>query len=414
MASIINAVANGIVGLVDEAVQLTEVILTNKHGATDSDFIPFHAGEMKGETYDPIAKFINEHFKDMTQEQAQQVYNTIKNGVEKAKLLMEKCTKKDLQFRVIRLDSTREITPKKTDVMIDTGSGRFQKAKEFFKSSSDVVYLGCVMLVKNLSPDNGNSLEISSCDIIPSNAKMTDPDSYDGEDNTFNIYNKEVYTRFIPSTSTVFYTKPISEILSQYMINPQWQDKLDDILTALQAETGISKDEIIKGADKIRCVSGVSQLKEQGIDSFDSFRQNSGGFDTKTSYVGPNVVLLNKYFKFKTSGDENDEKTTKYQITLFELFLTGKSVNLNASAKLEADAKYTISNLNEEEIHSVIDRVITGTYGEKELNEAMIKQKLNKFGSIVVKNGKFIRENDGKPLQKGEEIIEEKGEVFDL
>ena len=411
MASIINAVANGIVGLVDEAVQLTEVILTNKHGATDSDFIPFHAGEMKGETYDPIAKFINEHFKDMTQEQAQQVYNTIKNGIEKAKLLMEKCTKKDLQFRVIRLDSTRNIESGKNDVMINTGSGRFKKAKEFFKSSSDVVYLGCVMLVKNLSADNGNSLEISSCDISPSSSNMTDPNSYDGEDNTFNIYNKEVYTRFIPSTSTVFYTKPISEIISQYMINPEWQGKLDNILTALSEKTGISKDEIIKGADKIRCVSGISQLKEQGIDSFDSFRQNSGGFDTTETYFGPNVNLLNKYFKFKTSGGE-DGKTTKYQITLFELFLTGKSVNLNASADLEVTEKYKIISLNEEQIHTLIDSVIDGTYVRS--NEDEIKQKLNQFGSIVVKNGKFVRENDGKPLQKGEEIIEEQGEVFEL
>ena len=413
MATIVNSVANGIVGLAHEVVELTDVILSNKHGATDSDFIPFHAGEMKGETYDPIARYINENFKDMTQEQAQQVYNTIKNGVEKAKLLMEKCTKKDLQFRVIRLDSTRNIEYGKNDVMINTGSGRFEKAKEFFKSSSDVVYLGCVMLVKNLSPDNGNSLEISSCDISPSSSNMTDPSSYDGEDNTFNIYNKEVYTRFIPSTSTVFYTKPISEIISQYMINPEWQGKLDNILTALSEKTGISKDEIIKGTDKIRCVSGISQLREQGIDSFDSFRQNSGGLDTTETYVGPNVNLLNKYFKFKTSGGE-DGKATKYQITLFELFLTGKSVNLNASADLEKQSKpkYKITALNEEQIHTLIDSVIDGTYVRS--NEDEIKQKLNQFGSIVVKNGKFVRENDGKPLQKGEEIIEEQGEVFEL
>ena len=192
MASIINAVANGITGLVHEAVELTDVIMTHKNEKGDnSEFIPFHGDgeskEMKGETYDPIAKYINTHFKELTQEQAQQVYNTIKNGSEKAKLLMEKCDKKGLQFRVVRLDSTREIQKGKNDVMIETGSSKFEKAKDIFKSASDMIYLGCVMLVKNLSNNNGDSLEIASCSIIPNGADMTDPNNYDGEDNTSNI-----------------------------------------------------------------------------------------------------------------------------------------------------------------------------------------------------------------------------------
>lgn len=411
MAGIINTIADGIIGLVDEAVKLTDVILSNKGGDDNAEFVNFHGNgvgqNLSGVTEDPVAKYINEHFKNLTPEQAQQIYNTIKNGVSKARLLMEKCTKKDLQFRTIRLDSTREIKYGESDVMIDTGSEKFDKAKDIFKSASDLVYLGCVMLVKNLSPDNGNSLEISSCSVVPSGADMTDPENYDGEDNTVNIYNKDVYVRFIPSTSTLFYTKSISEIISQYMLSDNFIEKKDEILTRISEATGISKEDIKKGGDKIRCVSGISQLKEQGIDSFESLKQNSGGFNIEKKYAGPNVNLLNKYFKFKTSGD------TKYQITLFEMFLTGKSINLNAQADLKTEKKYTISNLNEDEIHDIIEEVIDQEdFGKSD--EIIIKQKVSKYGSIVVKNGKFIRGYDGKQLQKGEEIFEQKGEVFDL
>lgn len=414
MASIVNAIANGITGLVHEAVELTDVILTNKNkkGGEDngsSEFVPFHGDGMKGEVYDPIAKYINEHFSDMTHEQAQQIYNTIKNGTEKAKVLMEKCESRDLQFRVLRLDSKRQVTSSGSDVMIDTGSAKFEKAKSIFKSATDIVYLGCVMLVKNLSADNGNSLEISSCSIIPNDADMTNPDNYDGEDNTVNIYNKDVYTRFIPSTSTLFYTKSVGEIISQYTMNDEWAEKKDQIFAKVADAMNITVEELKKSGPYIRCVSGVSQLKEQGIDSFDSFRQNAGGFDISEKYVGPNVTLLNKYFKFKTSSDKTD-----YQITLFELFLTGKSSSLNASADLTTEKKFTISNLNESKIHEIIDNVIEPRPdGTAKYNELLIEQKLKKYGAVVVKDGKYIRPYDEK-VQKGEEVIEQNGEVFDL
>ena len=412
MASIINAVANGITGLVHEAVELTDVIMTHKNEKGDnSEFIPFHGDgehEMKGQTYDPIAKYINEHFKELTQEQAQQVYNTIKNGSEKAKLLMEKCDKKGLQFRVVRLDSTREIQKGKNDVMIETGSSKFEKAKDIFKSASDMIYLGCVMLVKNLSNNNGDSLEISSCSIIPNGADMTDPNNYDGEDNTVNIYNKEVYSRFIPSTSTVFFTKSISEIISQYTLRDDWQEKKSQVLEKIAEAMDITVEQLKNNGKNIRCISGMSELKEKGIDSFDSLKQNSAGFNVGEKFSGPNVELLNKYFKFKTSGDTN------YQITLFEMFLTGKSNNLNASANLVTEKKYMISNLNEDKVHEVIDTVLEGRPDGQKFNELVIKQRLRKYGEIVVKNGKFVRAYKGEQLQKGEEVLEPTGEVFDF
>ena len=411
MAGIINTIADGSIGLVDEAVQLTDVILSNKHGKNDnSEFVDFHSGNLDGVTYDPVAKYINEHFKDLTPEQGQQIYNTIKNGVSKARLLMEKCTKKDLQFRTIRLDSTREVQFNDTDVMINTGSEKFEKAKDIFKSASDFIYLGCVMLVKNLSPDNGNALEISSCNIVPSVDDMTNPENYDGEDNTVNIFNKDVYARFVPSTTTLFYTKSLSEIISQYTIRDDWKDKKEEIFTKISEETGISINDLKKGGPIIRCVSGLSQLKEQGIDNFDSFKQNSGGFNINEKYAGPNVSLLNKYFKFKTSADK-----TKYQITLFEMFLTGKSVNSNATATLKADKQFTISSLNEQRINDLINTIFEPPLGLQDNHNYYVNnQKLKQFGSIVVKNGKFVKPYDGKPLSKDEEIIEQKGEVFSL
>lgn len=416
MASIINAISNGIIGLVDEAVQLTDVILSNKnkHGDSDSaEFVDFHSGTFNSVTYDPIAKYINEHFKDLTPEQAQQVYNAIKNGIEKSKILMEKCTKKDLQFRVIRLDSTRKITNGNEDVMINTGSERFDKAKEIFKSASDIVYLGCVMLVKNLSSDNGNSLEISSCSIVPSVENVTDPENYDGEDNVVNIYNKDVYVRFIPSTSLVYYTKPISEILSQFTIREDWKDKKDEIFQAISDATGISINELKQGGPYNRCISTVSQLRDQGISNFDSFKNLSGGFNVNNIYGGSNIVLLNQYFKFKTSCEE-----TKYQITLFEMFLTGKSVNLNATNELDDIKRFTITSLTTEDIYKIISKYLPISQipvNQNEINQLIIKQKLKQFKSIVVKNNKFIREfKENDKLNEGEEVIESIGEVFAL
>lgn len=410
----VGIVKDGVIGLIDEAVKMTDVIMSNKNKKGDnSEFVPFHGdgdvNEMKGQTYDPVARYINEKCSDLPKEQAQQLYNTIKNGIDKAKILMEKCDKEDLQFRIVRLDSTRDIKEGKNDVMIETGSSKFEKAKDIYKSASDSTYLGGLMVVKNLSNNNGDSLEIASCSIIPNGADMTDPNNYDGEDNTCNIYNKEVYTRFVPSTSTIFYTKSIGEIASQYSLRDDWEEKKPQILAKIAEAMGITVEQLKNDGQNIRCISRISQLQEQGIDSFDSLRQNSAGFTIGEKYAGPNIVLLNKYFKFKTSGD-----TTKYQITLFEMFLTGKSNNLNASADLLTEKKYTISNLNEEKVQEIITNVLEGRPDNGKFNELVIKQRLRMHGDIVVKNGKFVRAYNGEQLQKGEEVLEPIGEVFDF
>lgn len=415
MARIISSIADGITGLVHEAVQLTDVIMSHKHQKGDNaEFIPFHGDEditqMKGKAYDNIAQYINEHFKDLTQEDAQQIYNTMRNGIDKAKILMEKCDKKGLQFRVVRLDTDREFEKEnEKHIMIESGSTRYDKAKEIFKSASDVIYLGSVMLVKNLSNNNGDSLEISSCSVIPNGDDMTDPSKYDGDDNTVNIYNKEVYSRFIPSTSTVFYTKSINEIISQYSLRDDWQDKKQQILEKLAYAMDKTVEELKNDGQNIRCISRVSELKEKGIDSFDSLRQNSAGLKVKEKFCGKNIELINKYFKFGTTGTD-----TKYHITLFEMYLTGKTNNLNATADLETEKKYSISNLSEDKVHGIIDDLLAGKEDSKKYNEIVIRQRLSKYKEIVLKNGKFVKPYKGEPLQKGEEVLESTGEVFDF
>lgn len=388
------------------------------HGEADStDFIHLHAPTISGETYKPFFQMINEKypslFEGKSSEEIQCILNSMGNAIEKGRMMLQNQNIGDFEVRMVSLKDTRPINNGSPDVLINDYYGAFPKVKNFFKSSSSIVYLGGLIVVKNLSPDNGAPLDVSVCEMVSSTNNISDPSSYDGEGSTTSVYNKDIYVRFFPSTTLTFYTKPVTEIISQYTTRDDWQDIKQDIFTKLAEKTHMDVNELKNGGAKIRCISGISQLAEEGVMNYDSFKQNSATFDQTTdekSY-GPNIKLANTYLKFETPMVDE----FSYDITLYELFLVGKSVNMNSDVNLSNEIpSYKVIGASEEEVTDIIDSVISPEDNPAVVDAIQKKLALLKYGKIIVKNGKFVEPYKDRKLKEGESIEEQKGEVFTL
>lgn len=396
-----------------------EKMKIQEHGDEDNaDFIHLHDGTMRGETYKPIFQMLNEKYPDLlagkSDEEKQSILNAMENAVERGRLMLQNQNLGDFEVRVISLKDTKNIVKDKASVYINDLYGAYPKVKNFFKSSSSIVYLGGILVVKNLSNDNGSPLEVSVCEMVSSTKNVTDPNSYDGEGSTTSVYNKDIYVRFFPSTTITFYTKPISELIAQYTTRDDWQSKKDAVFKKISEITGLEVDEIKKGGSRIRCISGVSQLNEEGVMNFDSFRQNCATFDQTAQTdsgpaYGPNVKLANTYIKFETPVEN-----VPYEIRVYELFLVGKSVNKNIDSDVgEETPKFNLVSVNQEEMNETIEGVLDGI--QSPATEAIVKRTaLLKYGKIIIRDGKIVGPYDENDLKKGDSVEESDGDVFTL
>lgn len=389
--------------------------LEQQHGDS-SDFIHLHASTLRGETYKPVFQVINEKYPDLlngkTDEEKQCILNAIENAIDNGKIMLQNQGIGDFEVRMVSMKGTREITAGRSDVLINDYHGAFEKVRNFFKTSSSIAYLGGLIVIKNLSNDNGTPLDVSVCEMVSSTTDISNPESYDGEGTTTPVYNKDVYIRFFPSSTLTFYTKPITEIVSQYMTSDSWEQKKAEIFEKLKEVTGLDVDELKEGGSRVRCISGISQLNMEGIMNYDSLKQNSATFDQDSDLsYGPNVKLANTYIKFETPVESN----VPYDITLYEIFLVGKSVNKNSDVKFTDDRQiYKIVPTNQEIISSSIESVLSDS-PDPAVVEAELKAALAANGKIIVKNGVFVEPyKEGRKLKEGEEIRESKGEVFTL
>jgi len=360
----------------------------------------------------------------MTDEERQQLYIAIEKGAKNSEIILQKCTKKDLQFRLVKTEAIRTLGKGRNDVMVVTRSQLFEKAKELFSSSSDVTFLGALLLIKNLSNDNGVSLEVSSCTQSPDTNNTTNPDNYDGEDNVQSIYNKEVKPIFFSPTFKYYPTKPVSEVLSQFTLRDDWVEKKEMVLQKVSELLQIPIEELKKGGQNIRCISGLSGLRDQAIESFESFKNSSAGLTqydedgNLIKYPGKDIAALDKYLKFTTSGGE-----ITYQLTMFSMFITGKSNILNATTNLDSTPQYIMTKSDEQTLSNYVEDLMDNQEGNDnqpevvpiEENKRYHKVLLNTYGAIVMKGNKYIRPYEqGKQLAKGERVVQLKGEVFEF
>ena len=411
----------------DLAQMAQSVIQSTTDEGEHEDIGPIHfhgdPAYMRGATYDPVAKIVNETWPSASTEEKTEYYNAIKSGMESAQIFFQHCKNQDVQLRILQLNSNGtvqskvledgSIVPESSAVYFNTLSEFYAKGKELYKQATNVKFIGSIINIRNTSNDNGNALDVSISLKKSNIVDFYEAASYDSDGSNYSVYNKQSFTKFLPSSKFAYKTESIQKIMSSFAANPKFQEKKDEIYKKVADLLNMSVEELQAYGNNIRCLANSDPLDYEGILDFEAFKERCCGVDTKLQYPGTVATLFDTYIKLSTVSQE-----TPYVFTLYGLFLLDKTVNDNINADLsagegeddaeEVEYKYSIASVKQEEVEQVIEDAINEV-GCAESRRMKIKAKAyRRMGiPIVVSGGKFVKEyEDRMKLEKGEKVVQ--------
>lgn len=406
-------------------------IQSGDNGAHDDDnggTFPIHFHDdalmLKGATYDNVAKFVNEYWPDATTEEKTEYYNSIKSGLESAQIFLQHCKNQDIQLRILQMNANGTVTSKtvdgtiineKSNVFLNTMSEYYEKGKDLFKQATNVRFLGSIINIRNTSDNNGNSLDVSISQMKSNTDDFYASENYDGDGNNVSVYNKQSFTKFLPSSRYIYKTKSLQEILSKFTANPNWEAKKQQIIAKIADGMNMTSEELMEKANNIRCLSKTKPLEYDDILDFKAFKERCCGLDPKLDYPGTAASLYDTYVKLSTMSGE-----TPYTFTLYGIFLLDKTVNDNINADLtsgegEDDAedveyKYSYSSMTEEEVEQEIEDTLDAVSCAESRRLKIKAKSFKRMGiPVVTVGGRFVKEyKPGMKLEKGEKILDKK------
>ena len=221
---------------------------------------------LSGVTYDPVAKIVNNLFPTASTEEKVEYYNAIESGLQSAQMFLQHCKNQDIQLRILQLnangtveskelDESGEIVQTKSAVYFNTLSEFYEKGKDLYKQATNVKFIGSIVQIRNTSGDNGNALDVSIAMKTSNQDDLTDAESYDGSGSNISVYNKQSFTKFLPSSRYAYKTESLQKILSAFTSNPDWDGKKEEIYAKLAELLDTDVETLMKAGSSLRCIS---------------------------------------------------------------------------------------------------------------------------------------------------------------
>ena len=413
---------------------------------------------------DLIGLYVDAYWPNASEEERQEYYNAVKHGVESAQIFLQHSQKNDIQMRILQLSAESEVTGKPDEfsyVFVNQLSSFYRKAQDLFHQSTNLVYVGSVINIRNTSNENGNALNVSLAMKTSNPSNLTDPESYDDAANNIAVYNKEAYTKFLPASQCTYDTESLSRIISDYTQDPRWEGKKNEVYENLAKIMKLTPMELKTSGSSLRCISGNGTVNYEGILDFKSFKEKSCGFEVKKgfSYPGTSATMFDTYVKMSTIAEK-----TPFSFIVYGLFLMDKTVNDNINANLseivdvdvepsnnqgmrrndedkddkddndnkdeddnengeddeddeeddedfDEEYKYVMAPMNKSEVEQVIEEVLNDSPNVDQVVSKLRARAYKRMGvSFVMKNGRFLKEyKEGMKLKKGEKLHVKKG-----